>query len=216
MTPNPLFHSDNKDGAMAFMAMAPFAVLAVNGEAGKAQGPVSVMVPLVVDGTGQRLIGHVARSNPFWKAAQDSSAKAIAIFKGNDAYVTPALYPSKQEHGRVVPTWNYMALEVRGHIKVETDAAMMRPYLTALTDQMESHRDMPWKVSDAPDDYIEKLSHAIVGFTLEIDEISFMKKLSQNKREDDKNGIITAFENSNDPAQNNLAKEMNQEMSKDN
>ena len=207
MTPTQLFHSDDTEGAMRFMAEHPFAVLAVNGE----HGPVTAMVPLVVDDTGTALLGHVAKANPFWKAAQDSEAKAVALFKGHDAYVTPSSYPSKQEHGRVVPTWNYMALQVRGNISIETDASAIGPMLKTLTNKMETGRDMPWKVSDAPDDYIEKLSRGIVGFTLDIDDITYVKKLSQNKDAGDRGGVVQMFETSDDISENILAKEMKQD-----
>ena len=191
---------------MRFLKAHPFAVLAVNGE----HGPVSAMVPLVADKNGETLIGHVARQNPFWEAAKGSKAPAMAMFKGSDAYVSPALYPSKKEHGKVVPTWNYMALEVQGAIHIETNPSAMMPYITALTDAMESHRELPWKVSDAPDDYIEKLSHGIVGFQLKIDDMSYVRKLSQNKDSKDRAGVMAAFEASDNHEQIKLAKEMRQ------
>ena len=203
MTPTRIFHSDDRQEAMRFLKTHPFAMLAVNGQ----QGPVSAMVPLVADKNGQVLLGHVARNNPFWKSAKEAQ-HAIAIFKGVDAYVSPSLYASKKEHGKVVPTWNYMALEVRGAIRIETDPSAMMPYITALTDTMESHRDMPWKVSDAPDDYIERLSHGIVGFQLKIDDMSYVRKLSQNKSSQDLAGVIAEFETSDSHEQVKLAKEM--------
>ncbi len=206
MTPTPAFRYDDKHEALAFVAAHPFATVAVNGE----QGPVTALVPLVLSEDGQTLLGHVARINPFWEAANDGG-KAVAVFRGGDAYVSPSNYPSKTEHERVVPTWNYMAVEIRGDITIETDANAMMPYITALTEKMESHRDLPWQVSDAPDDYIAKLSRAIVGFKLTTEGITYVKKLSQNKSEDDKQGVLKSFENSSNPSEHVLAHEMKKE-----
>ena len=204
MHPTPSFRYNDKDEALAFVAAHPFAMVAVNGE----QGPVTAMVPLVIDNGGRIFLGHVARANPFWEAAQSNGSKAVAIFKGSDGYVSPSSYPSKKKHGRAVPTWNYMAVEIRGDISIETQADAMMPYITALTDKMESHRELPWQVSDAPEDYIAKLSRGIVGFCLTIDDITYVKKLSQNKSEDDKRGVLGAFENSSNPLEQMLANEM--------
>jgi len=207
MHPTPAFRYDDRAEALAFVAAHPFATVAVNGE----QGPVTALVPLVIDIKSQALLGHVARVNPFWKAAQQSRNKAAAIFLGADAYISPSSYPSKQDHGKAVPTWNYMAVEIRGQISVETQAEAMLPYLTALTDKMESHRDLPWQVSDAPDEYIAKLSQAIVGFSLTIEDITYVRKLSQNKPDKDKQGVITSLEISNKYEERLVAHEMKQD-----
>jgi len=178
--------------------------MAVNGE----QGPVTALVPLVIDNQGKTLLGHVARMNPFWKAAQEAGNQAIAVFQGGDAYISPSAYASKKEHGRAVPTGNYIAVEIRGTITLETKAEAMMPYLTALTDKMESHRELPWEVSDAPADYIEKLSRGIIGFRLEIDDITHIRKLSQNKSAEDKHGVITTLELSKKYQERLIAREM--------
>ena len=204
MTPTPIFHNHDKEEAVAFIAAHPFAVLAVNG----GNGPVAAMVPLVFDEAGQKLLGHVARANPFWSAAEQSQAHAVAVFRGADAYVSPSSYPSKQEHGKVVPTWNYMAVEIRGQIKIETEPEAIRPYLTALTAKMESHRALPWQISDAPDDYIAKLSRAIIGFSLEIKDITYVRKLSQNKSVADKQGVVDALKASEKYEERLIAQEM--------
>jgi len=155
MHPTPIFTNDDRGQALSFAASYPFATLAVNGEA----GPVTALVPLVYDAKREHFIGHVAKANSFWKAAQ-KSGQAVAVFRGPDA------------------------------------AENMRDYLEPLTDKMESHRDVPWAMSDAPEDYIAKLSAAIVGFSLRIDDITFVEKLSQNKTERDRAGVIHALENS--------------------
>jgi len=199
----PIFQNKDAREALAFIEAHPFAILAVNGDT----GPVTALVPLVMDETGEVLLGHVARINPFWKAAK-ADGKAVAVFKGADAYISPSSYPSKAEHGRAVPTWNYIAVEMRGTLVVETDADAMQPYLTALTDKMESHRDLPWQVSDAPDGYISKLSRAIVGFRLNVADITYVRKLSQNKSPDDKAGVLQSLENSKNNSERLVAREM--------
>lgn len=199
----PIFRNEDPREALAFIEAHPFATLAVNGD----EGPVTALVPLVMDETGETLLGHVARINPFWKAAQ-ADGKAVAVFKGADAYISPSSYPSKAEHGRAVPTWNYIAVEMRGTLVVETDADAMQPYLTALTDKMESHRELPWQVSDAPDGYISKLSRAIVGFQLNVNDITYVKKLSQNKSPGDKAGVVQSLESSGKNLERLVALEM--------
>jgi len=203
VTPTPIFRSGDRQAGLEFMAAYPFAMIAVNG----ASGPVLAMVPLVINSERTHILGHVARANPFWKAAQSESA-AMAVFRGPDAYVSPAYYPSKQQHGRVVPTWNYMALELRGQITLETRPDFMLPFIKALTDKMENHREVPWEVSDAPADYIAKLSRAIIGFSISIDEIHYIKKLSQNKSVADTSGVRAAFQISENPQERILAEKM--------
>lgn len=203
MHPSSIFRVDDDEKSFAFMSQNPFAVLAVNHE----NGPVTALVPLVLDENGADLLGHVARKNPFWKAAQ-SSEKAVAVFQSSDAYVSPSVYASKKEHGKAVPTWNYIALEVRGKIEVEPEPSKMTPYLQTLTSKMESHRETPWQLSDTPKDYYDKLSRAIVGFRLSIDQINHVRKLSQNKSAEDRDGVIASFEESGNSREISLAKEM--------
>ncbi len=207
MHPSPAFQYDDKAEALAFIAAHPFAMLAVNGK----QGPVTALVPLVIDNESHTLLGHVARANPFWEAARRAEGQVVAMFRGPDAYVSASSYPSKKDHGKVVPTWNYLAVEIRGAIILETQAEAMMPYITALTDKMESHRDLPWQVADAPDDYILKLSRAIVGFNLVIEDITYVKKLSQNKSSADKQGVIASLEASDKYQERYVALEMKQD-----
>ena len=191
MHPTPIFTNHDKGQALAFAADFPFAMLAVNGE----EGPVTALVPLTLNEAGDAFLGHVAKANPFWEAAQ-AAGKGVAVFRGPDAYVSPSSYPSKADHHKAVPTWNYMAVEIRGQITVQTQADKMGDYLEPLTEKMESHRELPWKISDAPDDYIAKLSSAIIGFSLSVDDLHFVEKLSQNKSEHDREGVITSLEKS--------------------
>lgn len=203
MHPTAIFTNESKEQALAFAAAYPFAMLAVNAE----QGPITALVPLVYNIKTAQFLGHVARANPFWQAAQ-KAGKAVAVFRGVDAYVSPSSYPSKAEHHKAVPTWNYTALEVRGDIKADANARSMEPYLAPLTDVMESQRETPWKITDAPEDYIAKLSKAIVGLRLSAEDFHFVEKLSQNKSHADRAGVIADLQRSKRASDNSVAAAM--------
>ena len=179
---------------MDFFLPYPFAILMVNG----ARWPVTALTPLVLSESDDELIGHVSRANPFWQAAQ-TSGHMTALFRGPQAYVSASLYPSKQEHGREVPTWNYLCVEVAGAVSVETSPAMMRPYLEVLTTHMEADRQDPWAVSDAPADYIDSLQRGITGLRLRMEHVRMVRKLSQNKAERERAAVRSAFLNSLNP-----------------
>ncbi|MEL7129095.1 MAG: FMN-binding negative transcriptional regulator [Pseudomonadota bacterium] len=203
MHPSTAFHADRED-ALSFIEAHPFATLAVNGP----NGPLSALAPLVLGEKASELIGHVSRHNPFWQIAGVVPVKAIAIFHGGDAYVSASAYASKKDHGRVVPTWNYLAVEVRGTLSIEADPEKVRPYIDALTDRMETVREQPWSVSDAPADYIDRLSGGIVGLRLSLDEITYVRKLSQNKSDADKSGVERDLRRSSDTCAHFIANEM--------
>ncbi|OPA82976.1 transcriptional regulator [Pseudomonas fluorescens] len=132
------------------------------------------------EGPNGTLYGHLAKANPQWHELQAGS-EALVIFAGAEAYVSPAFYPGKAEHGKVVPTWNYIAVHAYGRAEVFTDAERVLHVVSALTDRHESERAEPWKVSDAPADYIEGMLKAIVGFALPIERLIGKRKLSQNR-----------------------------------
>jgi len=172
------------------MAAYPLATLVING----ADGPLAAHVPLVVDrdeapGSAIRsLTGHMARANPFWKTAQ--GAGALAVFHGPDGYISPAWYPAKAEHGRVVPTWNYVRIEARGTLRIEAAAEVVRAFVDAPTAMMEAARPAPWSLSDAPADYAESMLRGVVGVRLQITHIQGSWKLSQNRDAVDRAGAI--------------------------
>jgi transcriptional regulator len=174
-------HFQPGDEAAAFEAIErwPLAMLATN-------GPAITHLPMLRD--GDRLIGHVAASNGHWKQAADG-AKAVAVFTGPDAYVSPGFYASKAEHGRVVPTWNYIAVHVHGAITWMHDVADKLQIVRTLTDRFEQHELKPWSVDDAPPPYIDAMLRGIVGVTLSITSIESQFKLSQNRTEDDRSGV---------------------------
>ncbi|EJM68224.1 transcriptional regulator [Pseudomonas sp. GM50] len=162
-------------------------VLVTHGE----QGLQASHLPLLLNvdhGTHGTLYGHFAKANPQWKELQNG-AEALVIFAGIDAYVSPGFYPSKAEHGKVVPTWNYVAVHAYGTAEVFTDADRLRNLVSALTDRHEAGRINPWKVADAPTDYIDGMLKAIVGFALPIQRLEGKRKLSQNRNAADIAGV---------------------------
>ena len=155
------------------------------------QGLQASHLPLLFkpdEGPNGTLYGHFARANPQWKELQ-SGAEALVIFAGADAYVSPGFYPSKAEHGKVVPTWNYVAVHAYGTADVFTDAERLLNLVSALTDRHEAGRALPWKVVDAPADYIDGMLKAIVGFALPIQRLEGKRKLSQNRSAEDIAGV---------------------------
>lgn len=201
----PAFAEDDPAALTGFVRAHPFALLVLNG----AEGPVAAHLPLAVveaDGAVVELVGHLARANPFWREAE--GAPALAVFSGADAYVSPSAYPSKRGHGRVVPTWNYLRVEVRGRLRLEQDAAAMRPYLEAVTAMQEAARPAPWGLDDAPADYLDRMSHAVVGLRLEVGRIEGVFKLSQNKDAADRVGVITELSASPLPKDRAVAEAM--------
>ena len=185
MHPSSLFHTD-AEAARAIIAQNPLATIAANGP----DGPIVAVVPVVWSEDEGRLIGHVARTNPFWAELQGETPNVTAVFRANDAYVSASAYPSKAEHGKVVPTWNYIAAEARGRVTFQTELAQIRASVAALSDQMEADRDAPWAVTDAPEAYIDKLAQAIVAFEIEVSALKGVRKLSQNKSESERAGVI--------------------------
>jgi len=138
------------------------------------------------------LAGHVPRSNPVWRET-DKSVAALVIFHGPNAYITPSWYPEKKETGRVVPTWNYTVVHARGRMRIVDDAAWLKAHLEQLTDHQEAPLSHPWAVADAPTDFTEKLSAALVGIEIPISSLVGKWKLSQNRPEQDKAGVVSGL-----------------------
>ena len=135
------------------------------------------------------LRGHVARANPVWSdIAKD--VEVLAIFHGPNAYVTPSWYPTKAETGKVVPTWNYVVAHVYGTLRVIDDAAWLRAHLEALTAHNEAAFVEPWRLADAPSDFIEKMIGGVVGIEIDITRLSGKWKASQNQPAENQAGVI--------------------------
>jgi transcriptional regulator len=143
------------------------------------------------------LRGHVARANPVWRDVS-AEVEALAIFQGPQAYITPSWYPTKQETGKVVPTFNYVVVHAHGPLTVIEDATWLRALLERLTDRHEAGRPAPWKVADAPEEFIAGLLHAIVGLELPVTRLVGKWKVSQNRPAADRDGVVRGLRTATD------------------
>lgn len=155
---------------------------------------IATPLPMLYDGTA--LLGHVARTNPHWHLA--APGPSMVIVRGPDAYISPQWYATKREHGRVVPTWNYVTAHVYGELVVHDDVEWLRVLVTRLTDRYEAARaagdgQAPWPVTDAPASYLAGQLRAIVGVELRITSIEAKSKLSQNRSQADRDGVVAGL-----------------------
>lgn len=154
-------------------------------------GLEATMLPFVYDRERGVLQGHFARNNDHWRHVD--GGEALVIVRGPDSYITPSWYASKAEHGRVVPTWNYVVAHVHGSVTVYDDVAWLARLVRRLTDQHEGRRPVPWSVDDAPERFIEGQLRAIVGVEVAIRRIDAKFKLSQNRPTADIDGVVTGL-----------------------
>ena len=152
------------------------------------------ILPLEVErvGEGWRITGHVARANPLWREADGQPV--LAVFQGPQGYVSPNWYPSKAQHGKAVPTWNYTMVQVHGTLRAIEDAPWLRAFVTRLTERHEGGRAAPWHVTDAPADFIDTMLKAIVGIEIEVTRVEGKFKLSQNRSAEDRTGVVLGLE----------------------
>jgi len=177
----------NSEILFDFIEAHPFGVLIT----ASTDGLFATHLPLLVDrarGPHGTLQGHIARANPHHR--QTLAPEALVIFSGPDAYVTPAWYPTKAEHGKVVPTWNYVAVHVYGTLTIHDDRAFLHQHLDALTKRHEAGRDHPWATTDAPADFIERMQRAVVGIEIAITRLEGKWKMSQNRSSADIDGVV--------------------------
>ena len=179
------FEQHDRTTLIALMRERPLATLIVAAD----DGPSADLIPLeyVADaGAHGTLRGHVARANPLWQRA---GMKALAVFTGPEAYISPGWYASKQEHGKVVPTWNYTMVQARGTLAAVDDAPWLHALVGQLTDRHEAKQAEPWAVSDAPEDFVGQQLRAIVGIEIPIARIEGKWKVSQNRVAADREGV---------------------------
>ena len=181
------FREDDVPPVHAAIREAGLATLVTTGP----DGLIATPLPLLLDtepapyGT---LHGHVARANPQWRRS-DLSVPALAMFAGPDAYVTPSWYATKRETGKVVPTWNYVAVHAYGTLEFYSDAERLLALVTRLTARHEGARAAPWAVADAPRDFIASQLKGIVGCELRITRLEGKWKMSQNRNDSDRAGV---------------------------
>jgi transcriptional regulator len=180
----PAFSAIDDDAARAFVDGVGSGWLVTNTPDGP---PNATLMPIIW--RGDRVIAHMAKANSHWRSIGDGAPARIVV-GGPEAYVSPTWYATKREHGKVVPTWNYLAVHLIGTVRVHRDVAWLRDVVTRLTDTHEGSRREPWHVTDAPDDYITAQLNAIVGIEMQIESIEGKAKLSQNRSADDRAGVV--------------------------
>ncbi|HTE14084.1 MAG TPA: FMN-binding negative transcriptional regulator [Burkholderiales bacterium] len=190
------FREDRIEVLHALIQAHPLATLV----AVTAQGLEANHIPLLIDpapapfGT---LRGHVARANPLWRTFS-SDTEVLVVFQGAQGYVTPSWYPTKAQTGKVVPTWNYVVVHARGPLKIYEDAEWLRKLVTRLTESQESRGEKPWRVTDAPDDYVDTMLKGIVGIEIPVRHLQGKWKMSQNRLPQDREGVVKGLETRGD------------------
>ncbi len=199
----PAFKEDDLNRQHELIRQHPLGLLISSSADGLQASPLPFH--LVADGSSfGRLQGHLSRANPHLRTLDGGDV--LIVFKGGDAYVTPTWYRSKTEHGKVVPTWNYVMVQVRGTVRVIDDHEWLRSQITRLTHDHESSRPEPWHVTDAPSSYIDGQINGIVGLEIEIRQIEGKWKVSQNRPEADRRGVADGFQSSGDAAMSSLVR----------
>jgi transcriptional regulator len=148
--------------------------------------------------------GHIARANPLWRDYAQGS-EALAIFQGPHVYISPSLYPSKVQTGEVVPTWDYAVVHARGVMRFINDPEWLRSFVTGLTAAHEASRAQPWKIDDAPREYIDKMLRLIVGFEFSILSLTGKWKVSQNRPLADQQGVVQGLQDASDADSHEIA-----------
>jgi transcriptional regulator len=185
------FEETRPERLHSFIGAHPLGLLITTDGTGLVANPIPFML-LPQRGEQGCLIAHVARANPVWQEAQNqaqSAAEALVVFQGPQGYVSPGWYPSKKEHGKVVPTWNYSSVQVRGPLRVHDTVEAVRGVVQALTSHHEAAQRQPWAMADAPADYIEQMLRAIVMVEVPIRRLVGKFKLSQNRSTPDRQGV---------------------------
>ena len=181
------FEINDQEELLAFVKAFPFATLVSNGDDGLNAEHIPMLVQVGADNR-VFLQAHIAKANTLWQKIADQT-HVLVIFQGENAYITPNWYPSKKVDGKAVPTWNYRAVHIKGSIRFIHDAQWKLSLLEGLTHVHEQTQPFPWAMSDAPQEFIDRLQEAVVGIEITVTDIQGKYKLSQNQSADNKNGI---------------------------
>lgn len=184
------FRSTDINEQLELVKQYPLATLVTNNQDGVEASHIPM---LLTENEGEMwLQGHIARANPLWKAPL-ASTSVLAVFTGPNCYISPNLYPSKKRDGRAVPTWNYTAVHVSGDIEFITNPQWLLATLDQQTMQQEDNSPTPWRLADAPEDYLDKMVKAVVGFRIKVSNIVGKWKVSQNQPEENQAGVVAGL-----------------------
>jgi transcriptional regulator len=192
----PSFKEERVEVMHGLIRERPLATLVTVGPDGMTANHIPLMIEREPAPYGT-LVGHVARANPVWKLA---GTMALAIFTGPEHYISPSWYPSKQEHGKVVPTWNYASVHAHGRLTIHEDREWLLDLVSRLTETHEAQFERPWKVADAPAEYVDGLLKAIVGIEIRIERLEGKWKMSQNRPPADREGTATGLQGMKTPS----------------
>ena len=190
----PAFAEDRPEVLAALIAAHPLATLISHGP----DGLTANLIPMQLDPAAQVLRAHLARANPQLDDLR-AGGPVLAVFQGLQAYVSPGWYASKAEHGRVVPTWNYLTVQVRGVPRVIDDADWLHAQVSSLTERHEAGASVPWAVTDAPPAFVAAQLRGIVGLEVPVARMQGKWKASQNRPPDDRAGVIAGLAERGDP-----------------
>ena len=197
------FNETRVDVLHALMRAHPLATLVVSGGAGLIANHMP-METLSAPAPLGCIRGHIARANPLWREYR-SDTQALAIFQGPQAYVSPSFYPSKAATGEVVPTWNYAVVHASGTLRFIHDVEWLRGFVAGLTATYEAPRSQPWQIGDAPAAYIEKMLSLIVGFEFDVASLTGKWKVSQNRPQADRRGVVKNLQDAEDADSREIA-----------
>ena len=194
---------NDRDAAFSLMEAHPLGAWVCH----STDGLVANHVPFILDrtrGPHGTLMGHVARANPVWRQLLNDTP-SVVMFQGAQSYITPGWYPGKSDHGKVVPTWNYVVVHAHGKARVIEDPHWILGMLNRLTDSQESRQTLPWRVGDAPLDFIDKLMRGIVGIEISIGRLEGKLKASQDEDMQDRLGTVKGLQSNHSDQSRDMA-----------
>jgi transcriptional regulator len=197
------FNETRTDVLHALMRARPLATLVTQSDSGLSADHVPVQT-LDEPAPLGCIRGHIARANPLWREYRGES-QALAIFQGPQVYISPSFYPTKAKTGEVVPTWDYAVVHASGTLRFIDDKHWLRGFVAGLTETHEMPRPQPWKIDDAPPEYIEKMLDLIVGFEFSIVSLTGKWKVSQNRSQVDRQGVIQNLRDAADADSHEIA-----------
>lgn len=198
-----VFKQDDAKEIYELIRCYPLATLVCNDSSGLNATHIPFILAQSNNGKGV-LQAHIAKTNPLWQNVNENS-NVLVVFNGPSCYISPNYYPSKEEDGRAVPTWNYVTAHLQGKISFVHDEKWILNMIDQLTAQQEATQPEPWSSSDAPEKYIDRMLQAVVGIEIEIESSEGKWKLSQNHSDKNKAGVVSSLSQQQDSDSQNIA-----------